>query len=415
MPAIRFYTFGCKVNQTETQSVIDKMPGGYWIADDNSEADILFINSCTVTSEADRQCRQLIRSYCRVNPRGIVVLTGCYAERATEVLQSEFPAVRIIKKNECGDFWDIIEKYSAEDVSQKQRVSAGFANVRSYVKVQDGCNQFCSYCIVPYVRPILSSRKTEDVLSEVKRKVDTGVKEIVLTGIRLGKYKSGSCGLVNLIDKVTQVNGIQRVRLSSIELIEVSDELLRLIKKNTKLCRHLHIPVQHCHNDVLKAMNRPYFIEEFVEKIAKVREQIPDCGITTDVITGFPAETLGKFEDSFRVLKKIGFSRLHVFRYSPREGTLAYQTMKDCVDNKEKKRRSKVLLQLDLELRQKFAEKFVGTRVEVLLENKRSAGNGYIFGYSGNYIEVFVDTDSVNTLCSAIIVKIEKGRAIARI
>ncbi len=403
---VAYHTLGCKVNQYETEKIRESLESaGFTTVPFSSSADAYVINTCSVTSVADGKSRAAVRRALRANPNAFVVVAGCYA-------QLDPDAVRAI---------DGIDLIVSNDEKQTiaQKIIAGFANsekhtdnifqentsgrprmrTRAVVKVQDGCDQFCSYCIVPHARSRMQSRPIEDVIAELRVLAGFGYKEIVLTGIRLGSYKSKdalclqraqgerSCqsNLPELIRAVASVGEIERIRLSSIEPWEVDDALLDAMK-SANACRHLHIPLQSGDDDTLARMNRPYTSERYREIISHVQAAIPNIGITTDVIVGFPGETEEAFENTRALIEQVGFSRLHVFRYSIRPNTPA-ASMTGQVSSEVKKRRAEKLIELGKIAMRRFAKSMIGQTVDVLVEN-RSKQTNYLTGFTDNYIEV---------------------------
>ncbi len=379
---IYFHTFGCKVNQCETGMMENAVLAAGAEISGPEDADAIVINSCTVTAEADRKARQYIRKYCRLNPQATIYFTGCYADRDIKDLKTGFPDVVFFTNSRKENICDIIDfSYST---SAGQPASGFFARTRAFVKIQDGCDGNCSYCIVPKIRSRMSSENPEDIFLEIKNHAAAGRKEIVLCGVRLGKYlwKGGGrqWALADVIGGIEKIGGIERIRLSSIDLLEISDELVELMARSKKMCLHLHIPLQSGDDETLKKMRRPYDTKTFFEKIESIRKRIPDIGITTDVIIGFPTETEENFKNSRDFIKKCGFSRLHIFRYSPRPGTDA-AGMEPVFGLNRLAGREAEMKSLDIELRAGFAKKFKGRKLEVLTE-----ANGC--GYTSNYIRV---------------------------
>ena len=354
------YTFGCKVNQYESQQIIEKLKkDGYGISDDIEDSVLAIVNSCTVTSQADRQLTSLVRGLKRKNPKARIVVTGCYAARAKAELKALLPGVDILE-----DKTELLQS-AGKDLS----ITDFYNHSRVFVKIQDGCDAFCSYCIVPYIRPKLSSKPIEQVVEEIKNLIANGYPEIVLTGIHIGKY---SYGLAELLNQIIALSGEFRVRLSSIEMNEVSDELLELMAKNKgKICPHLHIPLQSASLKILKQMNRHYTPKEFSEKLKVIYRYIPDAGVTTDVIVGFPGESEEDFKATESFLKDNSFSRLHVFRYSPRPGTPAAE-FAEKVPPETVKARAKKLGELDKVLQEKFWRNFPGKTRACVLEGGKN-------------------------------------------
>jgi len=381
MPSIAYYTLGCKVNQYETEKIREKLEAtGFSTVSFASVADVYIINSCTVTGTADAKSRRAIRQAVRRNPNALIVATGCYAELEPARV-AEIEGVDLIIGN--ADKESIPERIMARfhGLSSNGKAARPRVRTRAIVKVQDGCSQFCAYCAVPYARSRNWSRKIPDVLSELNTLAGFGYKEVVLAGIRLGSYEPG---LSNLIREAAKTDGIERIRLSSIEAWEIDDGLLEVMSENPKVCRHLHIPLQSGDAGVLKAMHRPYSPDEYAETVRKAREAIPELGLTTDVMVGFPGETEDAFERSYRFIKETGFTRLHVFRYSPREGTEAAR-MQGQVPEADNTRLSEKMIELGATLAVDFAKQLVGRTVNVLVESKQPE---ILTGLTDNYVEV---------------------------
>jgi len=395
---IAYHTLGCKVNQYETEKIREALEeAGFVTVPFSSEADAYVINTCSVTSVADGKSRAAVRRALRLNPDAFVIVAGCYAELEPDAIRA-IEGVDLVVPNAEKDA--IAERVAARfGESRERRVETGEqgrprVRTRATVKVQDGCDQFCSYCIVPHARNVKSSRPIDDVLAEVRALAEFGYREIVLTGIRLGAYGSGEQevkGLAELIREAAAVDGIERIRLSSIEPWEVDDALLEAMQ-SPKVCRHLHIPLQSGDDAVLNRMNRPYAAAEYVEMARRVRAAIPGIGITTDVIVGFPGETDEAFANTRAVIEEVGFSRLHVFRYSSRKRTPA-ETMAGQLPAEVKKRRAENLIELGKIAMRRFAESMIGTTVDVLVES-RSKRTNHLTGFTDNYIEVSFAGDS---------------------
>lgn len=397
MSRIYFYTFGCKTNQYETRILQEQLLNcGFEEVSSPGKAALCLINSCTVTHNADADCRQLVRRILRTNPLARTIVTGCYAIRAPEEIRSACDGssrVEILPEKE-----KILSHLGFPLLSTRYSLLTNFdGRSRAFVKIQDGCDAFCSYCIVPYVRPKLWNREPEEIFTEVKNLVNNGHKEIVLTGIRLGKYqilrtkfnvgqtKSRTYNLTDLLRELEKIEGLYRIRLSSLEIHEISEELLKLIAESKKICHHLHLPLQSGNDKILKLMNRPYKSEEFNEKIKWIRSFIPDIGITTDIIVGFPQETEEIFLSTYQFAERVGFSRIHLFPYSARPMTAAAK-LKFQVPEKMKKLRMEKFLTLDRYLRNKFKEKFIGQEMDVLLDKEEK--DGTFSGFTSNYIRL---------------------------
>lgn len=359
------FTFGCKINQYESQLIKEKsILKNYVCVDDFKQADAVIINSCTVTAHADKQCDQLIRKIMANNSETEIILTGCYAKISSERILKEFPDVKIVTKEKI-----------LEDVNQE--IKSFDNHSRAFIKIQDGCDSFCSYCIIPYARSVMWSKPSSAVIDEINGLVDKGYAEIVLTGIHIGKYDNGISLLLSQILK--NINKEFRIRLSSIEVNEINDDLINLMKKEpVRLCPHLHIPLQSGSDKILKDMNRKYSAKDFARKIWMLKKYCPDIAVTTDVICGFPTETSQDFEDTYEFLKQNEFARLHVFPYSRREGTKAF-SLRQVFANGELKDRTDELLKLDEILRKKYFFKFTGTKREaVSLRGRQALTDNYL-------------------------------------
>lgn len=357
------YTFGCKVNQYETQIIRQQFINKGYISVESIElADLVIINSCTVTERSDSQCKSLINKL--LSKKIEIILTGCYAKISKEKILKEFPEVSIRLKDDL--------------LNDTNQIITSFDNhSRAFIKIQDGCNSFCSYCIVPYARNIMWSKPIQDIINEISFLLDNGYTEIVLTGIHLGKYENG---IANLLKQIfSAINKNFRIRLSSIELNEVDKNLIELIKNEpVRLCNHLHIPAQSGSDNVLKQMNRKYSISDFNKTLDILKNNIKDIAITTDIICGFPNETENDFNDTYKFLNENKFSRLHVFPYSNRKGTKAYE-MKQITDQSEINKRVSKLLELDQILRNEFYSKFTGTtRKAVALRGNQALTDNYL-------------------------------------
>ncbi|HBU68892.1 MAG TPA: tRNA (N(6)-L-threonylcarbamoyladenosine(37)-C(2))-methylthiotransferase MtaB [Elusimicrobia bacterium] len=362
------HTFGCKVNQYDSQKIKENLiSSGYELSDDIFSADLVLLNTCTVTGEADRQARQLLRKTLSRNPGARLYVAGCYAKRSLEELKSISPKIEVYNFPVAGENKSAITEFEGRS--------------RAFVKIQDGCDAFCSYCIVPYVRSQMWSKPRAEVLSEIKQLVDKGYPEVVLSGVRLGKYEGG---LPAIIESILNIRGDFRIRLSSLEALEISDELLKLMKsEEDRICRHLHIPLQSGSGRILKAMNRPYTKEQFLGLIKRVKAALPDCSITTDVIVGFPGETEADFGETCAFVREAAFSRLHVFRYSSRPGTKSEQ-MPGVLSGDELRKRAAVLSDIDAGLRNEFALRFDGAEMYAVKDGGDSC-------LTSNYIRAFLD------------------------
>ena len=379
---VALYTLGCKVNQYETQKIAEDFRShGFEIVKFSEHADVYVINTCTVTQTADSKSRQAARAAVKRNPEAAVIITGCYADTSPEQLK-KIEGVNLVIGNEGKEnLAELVLKSLAVDVKIRNPQSA-IRNVRTraLLKIQDGCDQYCSYCAVPLARPVMSNRPQAEVIYEAKELADNGYKEIVLTGIRLGRYENG---LSDLLAELADIQGIERIRLSSIELTDIPDDLIALMSENKKICRHLHIPLQSGDNDVLARMNRPYTAEEFASFVEEARLQVPGIAITTDIMIGFPGETEEQFENTFKFADCVKFARTHVFRFSSRPGTAA-ALFKNTVMECEKARRSRLLMEQAAKHQHEFACGLIGKNMPVLVESKCS-------GLTDNYVRVILD------------------------
>lgn len=365
MKKVFVYTFGCKINQYESQIIKEKfISEKYQPADKIEFADIIIINSCSVTAHADKQCDQLIKKIQLKNPKAEIILTGCYAKVSQKRIVQEFPSVIIKMKEEM-----------LEGVEQEIKTFDNHS--RAFLKIQDGCDSFCSYCIVPYARSVMWSKSVSGIISEINRLLDNKYVEIVLTGIHIGRHDMGIAFVLREI--FNSIKRDFRIRLSSIEINEVGDDLIGLMKEEpVRLCSHLHIPLQSGCDKILKDMNRKYTAFDFSEKMNVLKTIIPDIAVTTDVICGFPTETSEDFFATYNFLKENNFARLHVFPYSKRAGTKAFD-LKRVYEGSELKARTDKLLALDLVLREQYNSKFTGKkRKAVSLRNRQALTDNYI-------------------------------------
>ncbi len=383
------FTFGCKVNQYETELLRHRLTGpGDIHVQKPEDADLCLINSCSVTAFADKECRQLVRKVLRSNPTARTIVTGCYATRAPEEIQKISDRIEIYTNQEK----DELPSCVGFEVSQQPLGIHQFAGrTRAFLKVQDGCQAPCNYCIIPTVRPDMWSKPVDQVLTEAKALLANGYQEIVLTGIRLGLYRSKTEGgskhdLLELLKALVAIPGKFRIRLSSLEVTEVTDKLIDYVAQEPKICRHFHIPMQSGSTPVLKAMQRWYNVDFYKERVRAVRRKLPDCGLTADVMVGYPTETPEQFEETVRNIEEMELSGLHVFRFSARETTKAAQLKP--LDPRIVTERAKRLGEVDKVLRENFYRRFEGTQREVLPEPTGEA-------WTDNYIRVDVPLSEV--------------------
>lgn len=406
-------SLGCKVNIYESEYVESLLKNhGYEIVSFEDIADIYIINTCSVTNESDRKSRKMIHQAKRRNEQAIVVVMGCYSQVKSEEIDADI----VLGNKDKSRIVEYIEEYLENHQTIKKiydlRTTDGFEamsitnfdnHTRAFVKIQDGCNAFCSYCIIPYTRGKIRSKAFHDVVAEVTKLVENGYQEIVLTGIHTGKYGMDleNMNLEKLLRRLVEIPGIYRIRLSSIEIHEITDGIMDLIASSKVIARHLHIPLQSGSNLILKLMNRRYDLQYFKEQIYKIREIDEDISITTDLIVGFPGETDEDFGETMDTLKEIGFTKIHTFPYSAREGTVASK-MKDQIDGVTKKNRVKQVLQLSLEQERKFYQKYIGKVLEGLTEVHR---DGKIVVLTSNYISVLVDGNYQNNQVVSVLIE----------
>lgn len=405
MPTIAFYTLGCKVNNYETEAISELFKNaGYTRVDFEDIADVYVINTCTVTNTGDRKSRKMIRQAVRRNPDAIICVTGCYAQtKPNEIAQIEGVDI-IIGTNGRERIVDLVEDY------RKRRVPITFvknlfrdvefenlpvmfyeSRTRANLKIQEGCQNFCTFCIIPFARGKMRSKKPEDVINEIQNLVKHGHLEIILTGIHTSGYGVDfeNYDLADLISDIEKnVKGIKRLRISSIEISQIGDKMINVMKNSNILANHLHIPLQSGSDTVLERMNRKYTTADYYAKIVEIRSHFPDIAITTDVIVGFPGETEEEFRETYEFIKKVGFSSLHVFPYSRRSGTKAAR-MSNQVPDIIKSLRVNELLALSDELAQKYVAKFQDQVLDVIFEEKITEENDeFMVGHTSNYIKV---------------------------
>ncbi len=405
-----FHNLGCKVNAYETQSMEQMLAAaGYEIVDFEKEpADIYIINTCSVTNMADRKSRQMLHRARKLNPNAIVIAAGCYVQAAAEEVLKDESVDIVVGNNKKIDIAAIIEEYLKDKSIRKNVIDIGrtdsYENLsidtvcdhtRAYIKVQDGCNQFCTYCIIPYTRGRIRSRKREDVLLEVERLALKGYKEVVLTGIHLSSYGRDFCGgqensLIELIEAVNDIEGIKRIRLGSLEPGIVTEEFAKRLAMLSKICPHFHLSLQSGCDATLKRMNRRYNTKEYENGCNILRKYFDNPAITTDVIVGFPQETEEEFLKTEEFLKRIHFFEMHIFKYSRRKGTAA-DKMQGQIDDNIKNLRSDKLLLLDKKMSQEYREKLIGKETSVLFEERISVnGEEYFIGHTKTYVKVAV-------------------------
>ena len=393
---VRSISLGCKVNSYESEYVLSSFKeNGYEIVLDG-EADVFIINTCSVTNQSDAKSRKVINRIARENPHAVIVVMGCFIEANKDY---DNPNVSIIIGNkDKNKVVSLVNEYIKDNKSKKllyddfdlefedMYITHMNSRTRAFVKIQDGCENFCSYCIIPYTRGKCRSKDKDKVLSEIRELVKNGYKEVVLTGIHTGHYGSDiNSNLGDLLEEIVKIDNLQRLRLSSIEITELDDKFLKILNDEKVIVSHMHIPLQAGSDEILKLMNRKYDTKYFEDKINKIRSIRPDISITTDVIVGFPGEDERLFKETYDFIKKIKFTKLHVFPYSVRRGTKA-ETMPNQVSEQTKKERVKKLLALSKNLEREYLEKFVGKVVSVLIETTALES----IGHTGNYLMVKV-------------------------
>ncbi len=421
MRKVACYTLGCKVNQYDTEAVLEKFKeAGYEEVDFSEYADVYVVNTCTVTHLSDRKCRQMLRKTKKINPSSTLVAMGCYAQIAGDKIKEQVNEIDIIvgtdRRNQIVELVEEFEQGQEEIINvvsnimdvrefEEMTISHIGERTRVYVKVQEGCNNYCTYCIIPYTRGRIRSRKEDQVFEEVKRLAGLGFKEIILTGIHVLAYGKdlGDTNLIKLLQRVHEIEGIERIRMSSIEPVAITEEFISALREMPKVCHHFHLSLQSGSDTVLKRMNRKYTTEEYARSVEALRTLWPDVALTTDIIVGFPGETEEEFEETLAFVKRVKLSQIHIFPFSPREGTPAAK-MKEQIAPEVKTKREHALAVEEKRLRQEFMEQFIGEEMEVLFEKHQE---GFVAGYTGNYLRVQVAGDEAleNTIRQ---VKIEK-------
>ena len=421
---VALHNLGCKVNAYEVEAMQQLLENaGYETVPFEEGADVYVINTCTVTNIADRKSRQMLHKAKKMNPDAIVVATGCYAQADTEKLKEDTAVDLILGNNQKTQIVEALEEYEKEHAKQVQvieinhtkeyeelSISSTAEHVRAYIKVQDGCNQFCTYCIIPFARGRVRSRKIEEVLSEVETLAAKGYKEVVLTGIHLSSYgvdfpKEERESLLSLIQAVSRVEGISRIRLGSLEPRIITEEFLEGIVKTGKVCPHFHLSLQSGCNKTLKNMNRRYSAQEYAEKCELIRKFYPAPALTTDVIVGFPQETEEDFEESYEFVKKIHFYETHIFKYSRRHGTKA-ASMDGQLTEAAKAQRSDRMLELHEIRAREYEEAMIGKKMELLLEVEIEIdGRPWYVGHSREYVRAVISKTDAHRVNDLVTVK----------
>ena len=411
---VKFITLGCKVNQYETNAMAQKfLEKGYKVIEEEKEQneeklDICIINTCTVTNMSDRKSRQMLRREKENNEKVIVVAVGCYAQVAKEELKKIPEIDLVLGNNEKVEVVKYVEDYinekedniEIEDVMQS-RLFSDFGDItftektRAVVKIQDGCDRFCSYCIIPYARGRVRSRKPESIISEITKIAEKDIKEVVITGIHIASYGKDfkeEYKLIDLLEEINKIDGIERIRLGSIEPLLITDEFVERLKKLDKICHHFHLSLQSGCDETLKRMNRRYTTEQFKEIVKRLRNTYSDVNLTTDIIVGFPGETEEEFEKTYKFLDEIKFYKMHIFKYSQRKGTKA-AVMQNQIPGNIKELRSRRLIELSNKNEFEINQKYIGKKVEVLFEEEKE---GVFKGHTANYILVYCNDEKEN-------------------
>ena len=405
-------TLGCKVNTYESELIHGLfVRKGYVYDEDN--ADIYVVNTCTVTNMSDRKSRQIIHGIRNNHKDSIIVVCGCYSQNAYNTGKlDDIDADIILGNKDKSKIVEYVEDYLKNKVAKKvfydimdvpfenMELVNTFDRTRAFVKIEDGCENYCTYCIIPYVRGKVRSKDHNLVIEEVTNLVNNGYKEIVLTGIHTGHYVDGNYNFASLLKDLINIKGLIRLRISSIEINELTDEVLDIFKNSSILVPHLHVPLQSGSDRILKEMNRKYDKKYFIDRINYIRSIKPDVSITTDVIVGFPTESEEEHIESMNIIRKIGFTKVHTFPYSDRYGTLASE-MSGKIDGNVKKRRVKEIIELSSELERKFYEKFYNRQLDVLFEEEK---DGYFIGHTANFIKVKVKGNyKINEIFSVLL------------
>ncbi|MFR6021947.1 MAG: tRNA (N(6)-L-threonylcarbamoyladenosine(37)-C(2))-methylthiotransferase MtaB [Clostridia bacterium] len=410
---VKFITLGCKVNQYETNAMAQKfLEKGYKVIEEyeqnGEKPDICIINTCTVTNMSDRKSRQMLRREKENNKNVIVVAVGCYAQVAKNELNKIPEIDLVLGNNEKVDIVKYVEDYinenenniEIEDVMQS-RLFSDFGDItftektRAVVKIQDGCDRFCSYCIIPYARGRVRSRKPESIISEITKIAEKDIKEVVITGIHIASYGKDfkeEYKLIDLLEEINKIDGIERIRLGSIEPLLITDEFVERLKKIDKICHHFHLSLQSGCDETLKRMNRRYNTEQFKEIVKRLRNTYSDVNLTTDIIVGFPGETEEEFEKTYKFLDEIKFYKMHIFKYSQRKGTKA-AVMQNQIPGDIKELRSRRLIELSNKNEFEINQKYIGKKVEVLFEEEKE---GVFKGHTANYILVYCNDEKEN-------------------
>lgn len=393
------HTLGCRLNQAETAIIAKNLnEAGFEIVEFGEESDLTVINTCTVTEQADSKCRQAVRKTIKKNPDTFVAVVGCYAQIAVDTIK-EIDGVDLIVGNEhklkIVEYLDGLDKKDSPLIIHSPKISREDFTIESHglydnstranLKIQDGCNFVCAFCIIPKARGPARSRKLDDIIKEARILADLGHKELVITGVNIGTYQSRGHTIIDVVNKIEKIENVQRIRISSIEPTTISEKLIYKIAESKKMCKHLHIPLQSGDDKILSAMRRKHTVKEFIEFVEFVNKTIPEVGIGTDVMVGFPGEGREEFINTKKILADLPISYFHVFTYSDREGTSSVK-MTNKVDYHDKKERTRILIEQGKRKKYAFYEKFLGREMDVLFEQRNKSGNWT--GYTSNYLSV---------------------------
>ena len=427
MKTVAFITLGCKVNQYETNAMIQKLiEGGYKIVEHHEKADIYIVNTCTVTNMSDRKSRQMIRKVREINPQAKIIAVGCYVEVAKNEVEKMKEIDLTLGNSEKVDivkYCDNLLQDIKKDENNKKNEFSEFGTItytektRAVIKIQDGCDRFCSYCIIPYARGRVRSRNPQNVISEITQISKKGIKEVVLTGIHIASYGKDfdeKYELIDLLEEINKIDGIQRIRLGSIEPLLITNEFIQRLSKLEKICEHFHLSLQSGCDETLKRMNRRYTTTQFKEIVGIIRKAYKNANLTTDIIVGFPQETEEEFKKTYEFLKEIKFYKMHIFKYSPRKGTLA-EKMQGQILPQIKEERSRKLIELSDKNEEEYNKEYIGNEVEVLWEEEKQ---GIYKGHTKNYILVEQQKESAkqkeNTIENVEIVEARDHYIIAK-
>ncbi len=431
MKKVAFITLGCKVNQYETNAMCEEfLKKGYELVEKEEKADIYVVNTCTVTNMSDRKSRQMLRRVRELNKDAIIVACGCYVQVARKELEDMEEIDIVLGNNEKSKIVEFVEEFinnkdkkKVENIDDVMRTKefVDFGDVtftektRAVIKIQDGCDRFCSYCIIPYARGKVRSRKKENILSEIKKIAEEDIKEVVITGIHIASYGKDfeeNYRLIDLLEDINKIEKIKRIRLGSLEPTLITEEFMNRLTKLDKICHHFHLSLQSGCDETLKRMNRIYTTKQFEEIVNLIRKKYDDVILTTDIIVGFPEETEEEFEKTYEFLSKIKFYKMHIFKYSPRKGTPAARN-KNQIDGSIKEERSRRLIELSNKNEKEYNESYIGKKVQVLFEEEKT---GLYKGHTQNYILVYCNSEKnlENKIIDVVCEKLEEAQIYAK-